>query len=170
LRVLDLIKRRQLSFPAVECLLVEASPRLERIIRNHLQHVQQNGLQSRIVIGLVGKKKGEAQLEFSASECMNRVVKESHGKSKIIAYFDLDKALEKVTDIDLLKCDIEGSERDFLENYPHLLRKTKVAAFEFHEPECDAPFGSAEVMKAGFTKSRVICEQGLAQTVCFERS
>jgi FkbM family methyltransferase len=169
LRVLDLIHRRKLSFPAVQCLLVEASPRLEQAIRNHLQGLELKGLQTQVVIGLVGKKTGEAQLELKASECMNQVVKEGNRQSRKVAYYNLDEALAGVPIIDLLKCDIEGSERDFLENYPHLLRKTTVAVFEFHEPQCPASFGLPVVMKAGFTSSRVLYDQGRATTVCFER-
>jgi FkbM family methyltransferase len=169
LRVLDLIRRRKMSFSAVDCLLVEASPRLEESLRSHLQSLRQKGLQTQVVIGLIGKRTGEAPLEIKASSCMNQVVKESSRKSCPMAYYDLEEALTGVASIDLLKCDIEGSERDFLENYPHLLRKTKAAIFEFHEPQCPASFGIPEVMKAGFTSHSVLLDQGQAKTVCFER-
>jgi FkbM family methyltransferase len=169
LRVLDLISRQKISFQSINCLLVEASPRLEQAIRSHLQNLEQKGLQTHVVIGLVGQKTGEAKLEFSKSECMNQVVKQGSNKTRTMAYYDLDKTLAAVPTIDLLKCDIEGSERTFLENYPHLLRKTTVAIFEFHDPQCPTSFGLPEVMKAGFTSNVVLCDQGRAQTVCFER-
>lgn len=170
LRVLDIIYRRKIQFQAIECLLVEASPRLERAIRQHLQTLENSSLHTDVIIGLVGKKSGEAQLELNASECMNRVVKDGIGRFRKLAYYNLDKSLAGVDTIDLLKCDIEGSERDFLENYPHLLGKTKVAIFEFHEPQCPASFGIPEVMKAGFTSHRILYDQGHAKTVYFERT
>jgi FkbM family methyltransferase len=169
LRVLELINRRKIPFSVVDCLLVEASPRLEQTIRNHLHGLKHEGLRTQVVIGLVGKRTGEAQLELGASECMNQVVKHSSGESFKISYYDLDVPLGKVAFIDLLECDIEGSERDFLENYQHLLQKTGVAVFEFHEPQCPAKFGLPEVMRAGFTCNQVLYDQGNAQTVCFER-
>jgi FkbM family methyltransferase len=169
LRVLDLINRRKISFPAISCLLVEASPRLEQAIRDHLQSAHLASLQTQVVIGLVGKRTGHARLELRASECMNQVVAAGRGHARTMAYYDLDQALTEVANIDLLKCDIEGSERDFLDNYPHLLRKTQAAIFEFHEPQCPASVGVPELMKAGFINNRVLYDQGQAQTVSFAR-
>jgi FkbM family methyltransferase len=169
LRVLDRMIRRKISFPVVDCLLVEASPRLQEPIYWHLDSVGMAGLRIKIVNGLVGKKTGSATLEIRASECMNQVTTVAGRRSREVAYYDLDGELSAVPSIELLKCDIEGSERDFLEHYAHLLRKTAVAIFEFHEPQCPAKSGIAEVMKAGFSGNRILLDQGHAQTVVFER-
>jgi FkbM family methyltransferase len=169
LRVVDRMIRRKISFPAVECLLVEASPRLQEDIQWHLDTAKVAGFRARIVNGLVGKKTGDADLEIHASECMNQVTTVPGSRSRRVAYYDLDEELFPVNGIDLLKCDIEGSERDFLESYPHLLNKTQVAIFEFHEPQCPAKDGVPAVMKAGFSRNRLLLDQGCAQTVFFER-
>jgi FkbM family methyltransferase len=169
LRVLERMIRRKISFPSVDCLVVEASPRLQDHIHWHLDGAALAGLKVKIVNGLVGKKTGDAALEIRPSECMNQVTTDPGGSLRRVAYYDLDAELSLAASIELLKCDIEGSERDFLEHYPHLLRKTQVAIFEFHEPQCPAKVGVPKVMEAGFLRNRILLDQGCAQTVSFER-
>jgi FkbM family methyltransferase len=169
LRVLDLIQRRQLKFERIECLLVEASPRLKPSLEWHLSHAARPEVSSRIVIGLVGLKTGEGSLVLKASECMNEVSEKNAPGSRTVAYFDLDGALPASAGIDLLKCDIEGSEKDFLAVYPALLQRTQAAVFEFHDPACPPAVGVPEVMKAGFTANHVLLDQGHAVTIFFER-
>jgi hypothetical protein len=50
-----------------------------------------------------------------------------------VPYVDLSPLLEDWPRVDLVKCDIEGSEYDFLRVYADVLRKTCMAVFEFHE-------------------------------------
>ena len=169
MRVLDLIARRQIQFDRIDCLLVEASPRLRSSLHRHLDSIDRKELNTKIIIGLVGQKFGEARLALKASECMNQVVEEPAAASCCVPYYNLDDALDETAAIGLLKCDIEGSERDFLENYPRLLRNTQVAVFEFHDPMCPASFGVSKVMNAGFIASHVLLDHGNATTVFFER-
>src|SRR5450756_1444728 len=75
MRVLDLIARRHIAFDRIECLLVEASARLHPSLHRHLGNIDRKELTTKIVIGLVGLKTGEAQLVLKASACMNEVVK-----------------------------------------------------------------------------------------------
>ena len=169
MRVLDLIARRQIPFASIDCLLVEASPRLRPSLQRHLTSLSRKELTTRIVTGLIGLKTGEAQLELKASECMNQVVENSPSKSCRVPYYNLEEALDDTAGINILKCDIEGSERDFLQSYPQLLRNTKVAVFEFHDPMCPASVGVPKVMSAGFATSHVLLDQGHAKTILFER-
>ena len=52
-------------------------------------------------------------------------------------FIDLDLLMRNVGEIDLLKCDIEGAELLFLENYESLLGRVRTAVFEFHHEMCD---------------------------------
>ncbi len=115
LRVFDLIGRSSISIPHIDCLLLEASPHLERSIRGHVGQLQRDGVQIKVVIGLVGKKSGTANFEIRPSESGNQVVGEPTARSHKLAYYDLDESLAEVAAIDLLKCDIEGSEKELLE-------------------------------------------------------
>lgn len=169
MRVLDLIARRRIQFERIHCLLVEASPRLRPSLHRHLDMIERKELTTKIVTGLVGLRTGEAGLALKASECMNQVAEKPSGMSCRVPYYNLDDALDETTEVSLLKCDIEGSERDFLESYPELLRKTKVAVFEFHDPMCPASLGVPKVMNAGFVANQVLLDQGLAKTIMFER-
>ena len=74
-----------------------------------------------------------------------------------------------IEEIDLLKCDIEGSESAFLRNYSGILRRTRVAVFEFHQPECPLEAETRALMEAGFSRSTLLLDQGMARTVLFER-
>jgi FkbM family methyltransferase len=169
MRALDLISRRQIQFERIDCLLVEASSRLAPSLHQHLDNIKHDGFTAKIVIGLVGLKTGEATLALQASECMNHVVKKPVRACRSVAYYNLEDVLADTDEINLLKCDIEGSERDFLASYPQLLHNTQVAVFEFHDPMCPASVGIAHLMNAGFTSSHVLLDQGNAQTVFFER-
>ena len=77
MRVLDLIVRREMQFERIECLLVEASARLHPSLHRHLGNIDRRELTTKIVIGLVGLKTGDAQLVFKSSECMNEVTKKT---------------------------------------------------------------------------------------------
>ena len=165
LRVLDLIARRHMQFERVECLLVEASARLRPFLQHHLDGCQRKDVSSRIVIGLVGLRSGTAQFELAGSECMNHITTGGAPKARVIPYFDLYDALDEASEIGLLKCDIEGAEQMFIENYPRILEKSKVAAFEFHAPQCPAEVGIGKVMAAGFAANRLLHDQGHAKTI-----
>ncbi|MGB8167738.1 MAG: FkbM family methyltransferase [Chthoniobacteraceae bacterium] len=169
LRILDLIRREKIPVAKVNLLLVEASPHLDRELRDRLSSASQGGVEIRIVHGLVGERSGNGQLEIANSEIKNAVVEHSSQNSLAVDYVDLETLLGPADHIDLLKCDIEGSEAAFLKNYPALLARTEVTVFEFHDPACPMAAGVAEVMKAGFARHEVLLDQGNLQTVLFQR-
>ena len=169
LRILDLIRRHKFSFSQIEILMVEASPILDHELRERMAKVLQNGLSIKIVHGLVGEKKGQGQLQIATAEIKNSVVQRSSSHTFPVDYVDLDILLGADERINLLKCDIEGSEVAFLKNYISLLKKTEIAVFEFHEPACPCETGIADVMKAGFTNHTVLLDHGNMWTVLFQR-
>lgn len=169
LRVLDLIRRRKISLSKIELLLVEASPNMDRELRERFSKLSQNGICLNIIHGLVGEKGGQGNLRIESAEVGNSVVNYSSSKTACVNYVDLHELLGYDNRIDLLKCDIEGSEAAFLNNYISLLEQTEVAVFEFHQPACPCETGITELMKAGFTKHRILLDQGAMQTVLFLR-
>lgn len=98
----------------------------------------QKGLQDKTVLveGLVGKKEGSSILTTDTDHFGFKVESEA-ADGKRISYVDVDRYLGECAVIDVLKCDIEGSEQDFIENYPDILRRTELAVFEFHATVCD---------------------------------
>ncbi len=61
--------------------------------------------------------------------------------------------MENTSEIDLLKCDIEGAELLFLENYEDLLAKVRNAVFELHHEQCDTAKCRAILKKSGFRET-----------------
>ncbi len=100
------------------------------------------GKKVRLFHGLAGKRDGAAEMLESHNSGLNSVsllARPRLGRrgTKSIPYVDLDWLMKDENSIELLKCDIEGSEQDFIENYSTLFAKVKVAIFEFHHDQCD---------------------------------
>jgi FkbM family methyltransferase len=164
MRVLDLIQRRKVDVEKKAFLLVEATPSLDHELRERVGTINELGLRIKIVNGLVGERQGDAQFHIKHSQTGHQVTEVDGGNGKLLAYVNLDTHLDGISRIDLLKCDIEGSEEAFLRNYQGLLRKTQVAIIEFHEPRCGASVGVPQAMLAGFTRNQLLLDQGHAQT------
>jgi FkbM family methyltransferase len=169
LRVLDLLQRRKLKIREKTFLLVEASPSLDLELRQRVGELHEPGLHINIINGLVGEKQGTAQFQIKHSQTGNHVVAIDDRNGKSLEYVNLDTFVSSKSRIDLLKCDIEGSEGAFLRNYADLLQKTQVAIIEFHEPQCGASVGVPQMMATGFIRSHLLLNQGHAQTWFFER-
>jgi FkbM family methyltransferase len=112
--------------------VVEAAPLMFRELqrRIHAQPLLRDKV--RLLYGLVGRKAGEAYITGSHLHYSNAACEEPRPGSSRVAFIDLDKELARFATIDLIKCDIEGSEFDFIDNYENLLKKTRAAVFEFH--------------------------------------
>lgn len=84
---------------------------------------------------LVGARTGSASLTGGHSSSLASV--SENGQNRV-DYVDLNSLTGHVETIDLLKCDIEGSEQAFVENYPELLQKVKIMILEVHPRQCNA--------------------------------
>jgi FkbM family methyltransferase len=113
-------------------IVVEGAPLMFRELERRLcgQPLLRNKI--RLLNGLAGRKEGDAYISGSHLHYSNIASAESKPGSSRAAFIDLDKQLAQFPSIDLIKCDIEGSEFDFIDNYETLLRKTRAAVFELH--------------------------------------
>lgn len=116
-------------------------------------NVQQADIEENILEykGLIGKRSGTGKLliqeEFHARNLVvpdNKKIVFHDGASASlraveIPYLDIEKHSITHPVVDLIKCDIEGSEEMFLENYPDLLKRTNLLAIEFHPNYCNVP-------------------------------
>ena len=136
-RVLDLIARQHLDLVHPDITMVEGNPetfgKLERRIRSR----QLTSAGVRMVHGLVGQRIGSALIRKSAVHVKSTIVDVLAGQGVNVAFVDVDTLMKDKAEIDLLKCDIEGAELAFIENYRDLLRKVKYAVFELHHDQCD---------------------------------
>jgi len=112
-------------------LAIEGNPttyqRLDPCVRAWRRSVP--GLES--VHGLVGKRSGVARIEDGWGHLGNAVLPDGE-KGAVVSYFNLEERCAELGGIDLLKCDIEGSECAFLDEYPSLIASCSVAVIEFH--------------------------------------
>jgi hypothetical protein len=89
------------------------------------------GSNLKLVHGLVGKRGGIGFMRERVFNAMNRL----DDTGRAVPYVDLSELVDGWNRIDLVKCDIEGSEGEFVRSYPDVLAKTRSAVFEFHEVE-----------------------------------
>jgi hypothetical protein len=76
--------------------------------------------------------------------------------SSRIPFINLDKELAAFATINLIKCDIEGSEFDFIDNYPDLLKKTRATVYEFHRYGLNLDDARGKLARYGFNGHSVL--------------
>ncbi|HXM40083.1 MAG TPA: FkbM family methyltransferase [Bryobacteraceae bacterium] len=151
----------------LELTLVEGSPSLFADLKERLSGFRSaDGISLIARQGLVGRRNGKGMIYSSLfHSCTNAVVREGGKTSGNIflgrhaedsEYLDLDELVPTEGIIDLIKCDIEGSELEFLENYVSLLRRTRLLAIEFHPDHCSAGACHELLDEYGFIKVRTI--------------
>jgi FkbM family methyltransferase len=145
-RVVDRLIRSRTNEP-VALVLVEGSPAVYRDLESRINGWSKGGFSISAINGLVGRRDGAgtiSEVDFGARNTM--IPSHNAGISPVsemthheIPFVDLSEVVGKRR-IALLKCDIEGSEQNFLENYgADLLPATDLAVFEFHHDLCDVP-------------------------------
>jgi len=138
---------------ASEEFMITAVEGNERCIKEFQARVfAENGLSRsvRLIHGLVGERTGVAT--FYDNTLFNE-----GGRSGVrVPYVDLSSLFASSPHIDLLKCDIEGAELLFIENYTDVLRKVRVAVFELHDDKCDTQQCRSLLSKLGFTHQAVL--------------
>ncbi len=103
--------------------------------------------------GLVGQRQGNASFAEDTFHIANRV--DDRGRRQV-PYLDVEENLPADKAIDLLKCDIEGSEFDFISSYPDLLDRTQLLLIELHDSLCDVPKCRALLAQRGFGEATVL--------------
>jgi len=136
-RVLDLIDRQARENSNLDITMIEGSPKTFLELGERIQSQRQLAVSSRLVHGLVGQPRGFGYIQESALHVKSTIVDVAAGHGVRVAFVDLDSLMADKSEIDLLKCDIEGAELLFIQNYAGLLRKVKHAVFELHHDQCD---------------------------------
>jgi FkbM family methyltransferase len=136
--------------------LVEGAPRVAEELKTRIAEAAEFS-QIDVVSGLVGKPTGTARLNLSREDVANYVGSNiSAGTWKQyrgfvdVQYVDIATLKWPDEELDLIKCDIEGSEFEFIANYPELLRRTKLFVVEFHAPFGNVEHASARLQELGF--------------------
>jgi FkbM family methyltransferase len=117
-------------------------------------------------LGLAGYREGSSQVFYSKQHYGHSSVAGSTGKAgAAVNYVDVE-ALAGCNNnrIDLLKCDIEGSEEIFIKTYGKLLHKVDTAVFEFHAGECNVEHCRKMLENTGLVSKGIVKEDSQYQT------
>ncbi|MDZ4742692.1 MAG: FkbM family methyltransferase [Verrucomicrobiota bacterium] len=101
---------------------------ISRLKKNIANHIKSSKLQ--IFSNAVGQRAGSVRLMVNPSNLLQTTIN-LNAKGKSVDYVDLDKILGTQT-IDVCKCDIEGSEFDFIQTYGEILKRTRIFLVEIH--------------------------------------
>jgi FkbM family methyltransferase len=166
LRCIDLYLQASVQAD-LELVVVEGATNLVPDLNQRLARYSDEHANIKLIVrgGLVGRRGGKAMFHTSIfNSCTAGVARDNHvsrnrlraNYAEECAYFDLDELVQPEAIVDLIKCDIEGSEFDFLENYSDLLRRTRLLAIEFHPYHCDVSACRKLLDSYGFAQQRVI--------------
>jgi FkbM family methyltransferase len=136
-RVLDLIGQQEWEHSCPDITMIEGSPKTFLELEKRIRSQRQLEVGVRMVHGLVGQPRGSGVIREGAIHVKNTIVDVPVRQGVRVDFVDLDSLMGDKSEIDLLKCDIEGAELLFIQNYADLLRKVKHAVFELHHDQCD---------------------------------
>jgi len=136
-RLVDLMDSLGRCDVDLDITMVEGSPQTFLELQKRIRSQQQLASSCRMVHGLVGQRSGSALIRESAVHVKATIVDVPDGRGVNVPFVDLNALMANKTELDLLKCDIEGAELLFIENYEDLLHKVKHAVIEFHHEQCN---------------------------------
>lgn len=170
LRALDLHRRLHIRS---RCRIwqVEAQPQTFKILRQRLlqQELDQPVEEVHSVLGAAGKREGFAFIKENTCHAMAGLNRNGVENGSRVEFVDLEKLVERVDRIDLLKCDIEGSEEMLLEEFAALLARVDRLVIEIHLSECDYSRCLSMIERAGLTRRKVIMETEFLSLEYFTR-
>lgn len=168
LRVAHLLTQRGHREFCVVC--VEASPATYVELEQRLLASPALDGRYQAVHGLVGQREGMGRIYPASFHAMTSSVQKGRIEGVEVPFVDLETLLASGDSIALLKCDIEGSEGEFLQHYHELLRRTQVAVFEIHHDKCDAASFRDQLATLGFAPPRMLRKDAFNTLEFFQRS
>jgi FkbM family methyltransferase len=169
LRVVDWLRQRRTERKGLKITAVEGNRRLIEEFRSRVMVENALSASVRLVHGLIGERAGTATLYGPGAHTQNSLFRRTAPSKVQVDYVDLVPLFASDPQIDLLKCDIEGAELLFIQNYPDLLWKVRVAIFELHDDLCDTQQCRRLLSEYGFTQQTVLRQHGPCSIYCVWR-
>jgi len=160
--------RRKYKGP-FEIKAVEGSPTVFRKLESRVRTQTVSGESIRFYNGLVGRRSGTGTLFEIGYHGMASMAPRRLSRAITVPFLNLETVCADAEVIDLLKCDIEGAEEEFLTNWRAVVDKTKCAVFEFHPAKCDTTVCKAILTKSGFHHREVLRQDNGASVEVFSR-
>jgi len=148
-----------------EFIAVEASAKNFNVLRQRLGQPLLNH-KARCFLGLAGHRTGYGKVVSSAQHYGHSSAQSLNvaGATKV-DYVDVEKLIQNTSrSIDILKCDIEGSEEIFIASYGDLLKRVDAAVFEFHAGECNIENCRQMLRQSGLFSKGIIKEDPAYKT------
>jgi FkbM family methyltransferase len=152
-RVLDLMRQQRLDHILPDITMIEGGPETFEKLEERVRSQQLAAANVRMFNGLVGQRTGSALIRESAVHVKSSIIDVVAGGGVTVEFADLNTLMKDKVEIDLLKCDIEGAELMFIENYGDLLRKVRYAVFELHHHQCDTEKCLSMLESLGFRQT-----------------
>jgi FkbM family methyltransferase len=133
-------------YPCEWVVAVEPLPANVRLLRENLRH---NGIAADVIEAAVAARDGAASFAPAREFTEGRLGSGGLGVQTVSMESILDR-LPVDRDVDLLKIDIEGSERELLRGDPAWLARVHSVIIEFHLDRVDAPPLIRTLERAGF--------------------
>jgi FkbM family methyltransferase len=168
-RVLDLIGRQGWGSLDPDITMIEGSPKTFVELEKRVRSQRQLTVDVRMAHGLVGQPQGSGVIREGALHVKNTTVDIPAGQGVRVDFVDLDSLMGDKSEVDLLKCDIEGAELLFIQNYSSLLRKVKHAVFELHHEQCDTKRCVRTLEDLGFRQT-ILRDNGSCAVSMFSRN
>ena len=155
--------------------MVEGSPDVCVELKRRIEFSRAK-LKWSVTDGLVGKRTGSAKFNYAREDNQNfvdeseqRDIWATKGGAEKLDYVDLSALVGEAPTIDLIKCDIEGSEFDFLQSYPDLLAKTARLVIEFHSAFGAVAEAVGRLKEMGFARSVVLRDDAQTPVIYLAR-
>ena len=144
---------------------VEGSPRTYPRL---LERLDQEALKGRTDyrFGLAGERSGSAKISTSEFHVTDSIVA-GDGSGTSVPFLDLTTVAPDDARISLIKCDIEGAEMMFIENYPDLLRRTDSIVIELQHQMYDSKKCVTLLQEAGLQHAQRLRDFSPDATVDF---
>lgn len=160
--VADLMEREKQEYMIYA---FEANPETYKILLKRTESQRLFNIQN--FHGAIGKKKGSTRIGLSANHSTSMLTEDETISAKV-KYLDVDNYVPPTGRIDIIKCDIEGAEYDFVNNYPDLLRRTDVVFMEIHKDNGTPEDLKNVMLEYGF-KYHLLVDKETAETGMFYR-
>jgi len=151
----------------IEGLVLEGSPStFRKLVARTSRQPGLAGIQ--FVNRLVGQRAGHGHID-GAENSAGAQVGSGAARGERVEYLDLENALDDWQAVDLVKCDIEGSEETLIRTYPAWLGRIRQLVIEIHPMYCDSAFVKGAIHEAGLELQTEVVGPHGGQTCFFRR-